>query len=162
MLFALLAPGPSAPGLVCKIPPIPLGVVGNAYELAPSAAFLVAADRGWWLKHPESEAFAGRKFCNTPNVLGTEFIGLAPDLNSGVLALTVAARLGASQIRLYGFDMHGSHFFGAYQNGLRNTNEVRRAVFLSQYADWARANAHVSVINCTPGSALTCFPMETG
>lgn len=138
---------------------MPLGVVGNAYELVPGATFLVAADRGWWLKHPEAASFEGRKFCNTPGV--HEYIGLPPELNSGVLALTVAVRLGAKRIRLYGFDMHGSHFFGPYQNGLRNTSETRRAVFLKQYEEWAKANSRISVLNCTPGSALTCFPRET-
>lgn len=140
---------------------MPLGVVGNAYELVQGAEFLLAADRGWWLKHPDAEAFNGRKFCNIDGVLGTEFIGLPPDLNSGVLALTIAVRLGATSIRLYGFDMHGSHFFGPYQNGLRNTNEARRAVFLAQYAEWAKANSRINVLNCTPGSALKCFPRET-
>ena len=52
--------------------------------------------------------------------------------NSGVLALQVCAQMGATHVRLYGFDMHGTHFFGPYQNGLGNTTESRRKVHLKQ------------------------------
>lgn len=119
---------------------------------------MVAADRGWWLKHPEAFPFEARKFCSFPNVIGTEHTGLPPETNSGVAALEVAKRLGAKSIRLYGFDMHGTHFFGSYTNGLRNTSDLRRTVMLAQFSDWTRANRHVEVINCTPGSAIQCFP----
>lgn len=54
--------------------------------------------------------------------------------------------------------MRGSHFFGPYTNGLRNTTEARRLAMLAQFAEWARLNPSVEVINCTPGSAICCFP----
>jgi hypothetical protein len=134
-----------------------IGVVGNAFALVERADFLVAADRGWWAKHPEARTFGERRFCNS-EVQCAEPLGLQPDTNSGVLGLEAATRLGATSIRLYGFDMHGSHFFGQYTNGLRNTTETRRLVMLRQFAEWAAANRSVEVINCTPGSAIKCFP----
>ena len=79
-------------------------------------------------------------------------------VNSGVLALECARRAGATRILLLGFDMRGSHFFGSYTNGLSNTTEAKRRVHLAQYARWARLHKAIEVINCTPGSALHCFP----
>jgi hypothetical protein len=67
--------------------------------------------------------------------------------------------LGATEILLLGFDMKGSHFFGKYTNGLRNTTPLQRANHIKQYEQWARANKGIRVTNCTKGSALTCFPM---
>src|SRR5690606_14700166 len=80
-------------------------------------------------------------------------------VNSGVLGLEVAKSKGASRILLLGFDMHGTHFFGPYRNGLSNTTEAKRRMHLAQYARWAKWNQGIQVINCTAGSALRCFPM---
>lgn len=159
--WALLAPGPSAPELVSKISPdVRLCVINNAFELVPKADFLVASDRGWWMKNPEAMDFPAKRCSNFPDLPGVEYLRIPQGLNSGVLGLKVAAREGATKIRLYGFDMHGSHFFGKYENGLRNTTSDRRAVFHKQYAEWAKSNPNIEVINCTPGSALKCFPFE--
>jgi hypothetical protein len=156
--WALLAPGPSAPSLVSQALRCErIGVVGNAFQLVDRAEFLVAVDRGWWLKHPEALAFDARHYCSTESS-GTERTGLPTDVNSGVAGMEIAKQLGAKSIRLYGFDMHGSHYFGPYTNGLRNTTEARRKVMLRQFEDWRAANRSVEVINCTPGSAITCFP----
>lgn len=135
-----------------------VGAVSNCFELAPWADFLAAQDRQWWQAYPQAKAFKGRKFSGN-RLPGVERVERsATNWNSGVLALQAAVQLGATRIRLYGFDMHGSHFFGRYTNGLGNTKEARRKVHMKQYADWARRNRGVVVINCTPGSALQCFP----
>lgn len=78
-------------------------------------------------------------------------------VNSGVLGLECAVRAGATRILLLGTDMCGSHFFGPYAS-LRNTKPHQRMQHLKQYAAWARLNRKVEVLNCTPGSALDCFP----
>lgn len=156
--WALLAPGPSATSLVsCALRCEWIGVVGNAFQLVDCAYFLVAVDRGWWLKHPGVRSFQARMFSSS-GAPDTESTGLPPDVNSGVAGLELAKRFGATSIRLYGFDMHGSHYFGQYTNGLRNTTETRRQVMLRQFNDWHTANRSIEVINCTPGSAITCFP----
>lgn len=159
--WALLAPGPSAPGLVSKISPdVRLCVINNAFELVPKADFLVASDRGWWLKHPAAMEFPAKRFCNFPDLHDIEYLRIPSGLNSGVLGLEAIARAGGTKVNLYGVDMHGSHFFGQYENGLRNTSHDRRQVFHKQYAEWAKKNPGIKVINCTPGSALKCFPFE--
>jgi hypothetical protein len=156
-VWNLLAPGPSASiTLAESLQGIPLGVVNNAYQLAPWADFLAATDLHWWRKYPQALDFAGRKFsCHT--VFGTERVRIEV-VNSGVLGLECARRMGATEIHLYGFDMHGSHFFGPYANGLKNTAPEKRKLHRDQFKQWGRRyRKTVRVINYTPGSALTCF-----
>lgn len=158
IVIDLLGPGPSASeGLAEGLRGRRIGVVGNAFELAPWAEFLAASDRQWWERYPEAAAFAGEKYSGH-NISGVhKLAGAQTNWNSGVLALAVAAHLGATHIRLHGFDMHGTHFFGPYANGLTNTSDARREIHKQQFAQWASQNPHVRVVNCTPGSALRCF-----
>ena len=161
--WALLAPGPSASAEQAtriRDAGIPLGAIGNAFQLAHWAAFIAATDGAWWRKYPEAKALPGLKFTmhGVQHVARMKVPGY-PACNSGVLGLECAKRQGATRILLVGFDMHGSHFFGKYTNGLSNTTETKRRTHLSQYAAWARANEATEVFNCTEGSALTCFPM---
>lgn len=160
--WALLAPGPSASAeLAERLRGLPLGVIGNAYELAPWADFLAATDASWWRKHPEAAKFQGAHYSMLPTKdaeqIRIPYFGQV--CNSGVLGLEVAKRKGATKILLCGFDMHGSHFFGQYTNGLRNTAPQQRAQHHKQFLAWKRSNPKVSVINVTEGSSLKCFPM---
>lgn len=104
--------------------------------------------------------FSAKRFCNFPDLHDIEYLRIPAGLNSGVLGLEVIARAGGTKVRLYGVDMHGAHFFGKYENGLRNTSDDRRLAFHRQYADWAASHPNIEVLNCTPGSALKCFPFE--
>jgi len=95
-------------------------------------------------------------------------ISLDPSLihfgkNSGFQALNLAVLLGATRVLLLGFDMGGTHFFGAHPPGLRNTPPEHFAIFIRAFAEAAEAlrRAGVDVINCTPGSALDCFERQT-
>lgn len=162
--WAIMAPGPSArpeQAQAVHAAGIPLGAVSLAYQIAPYAAFIAASDRGWWAKYPDAKARDCPKFCMS-EVAGVERVHI-PQLgsvcNSGVLGLEVAKRLGATRILLLGVDMHGTHYCGPYNNGLRNTAPHQRKIHLGQYESWAKANKAIRVINCTPGSALKCFPM---
>lgn len=157
--WALLAPGPSASAEVAeRLKVFPLGTIGCAYQLAPWARFVAASDGKWWRTYPDARQVGTGYTMHT--VSGVEHVRI-PQLgvvNSGVLGLEVAKRLGATRILLCGFDMHGTHFFGPYRNGLGNTTEARRKVHLGQYAQWQRLNRRIEVVNLTEGSALTYFP----
>lgn len=81
--------------------------------------------------------------------------------NSGFQAINLAILFGALRILLVGFDMSArgkSHFFGEHPEGLiRNSNYER---FVPQFERAARRlPSDIEIINCTPGSALRCFPM---
>lgn len=160
MIVALLAPGPSATREQAEsVWPLPLGVVGCAFQLAPWADFIASSDAKWWRTYPEAMQLPER-YCMANHVRDVERIrmGIATCCNSGVLALEVAKRKGATRILLLGFDMHGSHFFGKYTNGLTNTIPAKRKQHLVQYAQWKRMNPGVEVINCLRTSSLLCFP----
>ncbi len=165
MRWALLAPGPSANSAVAeRLEGLPLGVVGCAFQLAPWADFIASSDRAWWTRYPEAYELSSKRFAMGASVHGVEIVqiqSLGQVVNSGVLALECAVHMGATEILLAGFDMHGSHFFGPYTNGLRNADENKRRQHLKQYEQWAGMNRKVRVLNCTPGSKITCFPMSS-
>jgi hypothetical protein len=57
--------------------------------------------------------------------------------------------------------MQGGHFFGRHPNGLANTGPDLFLKFRRHFGELAMvlASRGVAVLNCTPGSALTCFPL---
>lgn len=140
--------------------------VSDTYRLAPDAEAMVASDAAWYREHPEAKAFKGEKWCcadwpgtqrlkaKTPRLIGT-------DTNSGLAGLHLAVEKGATHILLFGFDLHlraGLHFFGPHTRN-PNPTEARFAIFLKQFAEYAkRMPAGIAVYNCTPASALKCFP----
>src|SRR5690606_23202615 len=131
--WALLAPGPSASAEDAervRAAGIPLGVIGNAFQLAPWADFLAATDSAWWRTYTMRAVRGARRV----KVAGYVAV------NSGGLGLGGAKRNGATRILLLGFDMHGTHFFGPYRNGLSNTTETKRRMHFAQYARWAKRN----------------------
>lgn len=129
--------------------------VSDAYRLAPWADALVSSDRGWWRIHnPE---FQGLKFSGVPVEGVTRVEGIVGGSNSGLIALKVAVSMGAKKILMLGYDMAGSHFFGQHPEPLRNTKPIRYEVFKKQFSQYRPKG--VEIINCTPGSALTCYPM---
>jgi hypothetical protein len=136
--------------------------VNQAYELAPWAEALAANDLRWWSNNPKAREFAGRKFSSN-HINGVERITADGHIRSehcsGVLALEVAKFLGATRVLLLGVDFHGTHYFGDYAGTLRNTTDKRRKIHAKQFAEWGRANKGIEVLNVTPGSELTCFPM---
>lgn len=158
--WVVLAPGPSASAaLANSVRDLPMVAVGNAYRLAPWAEIIAATDAAWWRSYPDAVALPAAKRCmaTSPYAERVKIQGMEPAVNSGVLGLECAVRAGATRILLLGADMHGTHYFGPYTNGLRNTAPHQRRQHVKQYATWARLNRGVSVLNCTPGSALDCF-----
>jgi hypothetical protein len=157
--------------------------VNDAYRLAPWADVLYACDGEWWDHHGGCMGFAGEKWSShAPGgndkrrhaeryglhlVAGVDAPGFSHDpsrihygLNSGYQALNLALLFGAKRIALVGFDMRAvdgrAHFFGAHGGGLR---APAFGLFVERFKAAARTvPAGVDVINCTPGSALTCFP----
>lgn len=165
--FAVLATGPSMSQAVAdSVRELRVIAVNGAYELAPWAEALVANDGKWWACNTEAMQFAGRKF-SAGNILGLERLKpeglIGTNTCSGVLAMEVAKRLGATRILLLGFDFRGGHFFGDYKPPLKKTTTERREVHRKQFRSWRDSNARVSVLNCTPLSGLDCFvklPLE--
>lgn len=162
-------------------------VVGNEVvpALAPWADVLLAADRRWWLENEASaRAFGpglkvtvrppgGSEPLDWPDVLELRNAGadtpyddrpthLGGGGNSGAHAVQLAAKRGCTKILLLGFDMKGivgqRHWFG--EHPWRNGECIPFELFIARFKRAAREydKRGIRVINCTPGSALTCFP----
>lgn len=131
--------------------------VSNAYQLAPWADALVSNDMKWWKQHPQALQFSGRKFCGS-DFKGTERLSpqqmFPTGSNSGLQGMRVALMFGATRIILLGMDMKGTHYFGTHPPALKNSTPGDFQRMLRQFARWKSA---AEVINCSPGSALTCF-----
>lgn len=143
-------------------------MVNDCYQLAPWAEALCAQDHAWWKVHPDALQFAGRKF-SANKIAGVEQVQsdyVQRPSSSGVLALEVARRMvageGEKEIELHGFDNRGAHYFGLHPVPLHNTTPDRFKVFEGQLASLGgeMKKAGIQIINRTPGSALTCFPLE--
>lgn len=176
---AILASGGSMSPLVAeqvKQAGIPAIVINTTYQLAPWADMLYAADAEWW-EHPSNQiarTFSGlRVSCSVVNGVDVKLLrntgqeGYDPDpecvrtgMNSGYQAVHIAMHARASKILLCGMDMRGGHWHGDHPQGLRN-------VPLEHYARYAAKFEHlvkpaeelgIEIINCSPGSAITCFP----
>ena len=166
--FAIFATGPSMSQEIAdrargKYPAV---AVSDAFRLAPWADALVSNDKAWWRANPDAFEFAGRKFAG---VQASELDGVeavkprfpfTSSCNSGLMAMRVARdKLGATKLLLFGFDMHGSHFFGPHKEPLRNTTPERFKVLIRQFNFWdGRFTKICEVVNLTKGSELKCFP----
>lgn len=147
-------------------------VVNDAFRLAPWADILYAADSAWWhVNKDQALAFAGVKMTADARVpyrdvvrlkqTGLEGYDPTPGCvrtggNGGYQAVHVAISRGAQRVLLAGFDMRGSHYFGPHRGMLRNTDPATFERWIGRFP--ALAGRGAEIINCTPDSALTCFP----
>lgn len=169
---AILAGGASLTAAqVEAVRAIPCVVVNNSHQLAPWAPLLYAADACWWRHHAQTALkFEGIKvsgqeveFSQVHTLKDTGTEGFDPDPscirnggNSGYAAIHVAIHAGASRILLLGFDMRGAHWHGDHPAPLANPGPAEFSRWAGRFA--ALNGRGAEIINCTPGSALGCFP----
>jgi hypothetical protein len=160
--------------------------INDAIRLAPWADCLYSSDRHWWPTHRGVPSFTGLKyglgsgigksnpFSQLPDItvlkntgytgLETDPKGLRNGKNSGYASVNLAYHLGAARIILLGFDMGirdgRVHFFGSHV-GMNNPSDAHFVSWRKHFATIVEPlqAAGVSVVNCTPSSALDCFPM---
>lgn len=158
---------------------VPVIVTNETFRLARWADMLMGNDAAWWLaRHEEALLFAGVKICTQdccpfPEVMTlretcrSEKTGFDPDPacvrtggNSGYAALHVAAQAGAARILLCGLDMRGEHWHRPHSGRLLNTLQPTFAIWMRRFESLAVEldRRGTAVLNCTPGSALKCFP----
>jgi len=155
--------------------------VNDAHRLCPWADVLYSSDTGWWHHYNGVPEFQGQKYGIAPlkpmptwgvTVLGNSgAYGLSDNpealmngRNSGYAAVNLAKHFGATRVLLLGYDMGTqrgrAHFFGEHPERIRALSpfDTFIAVFESMVAPAAACG--LEIINCTPGSALTVFPMR--
>ena len=140
--------------------------INRSWELVPWADVLFGMDGQFWHHHQGVPTFGGRKV--TASNLAAQAFGL--DLlfspsgnNSGVRALYLAEAYGVTRALLVGFDMHpkaGVHWHEKHGGVTHNPGvpEMRQWRAEMDRIAPVLAKRGMTVINCTPGSALTCFP----
>lgn len=172
---AILASGPSMGKAVIDevfASGVPAIAINNTFMLAPWAEMLYAADAAWWAAHPEAAHFQGLRVtvqdvphalklrCSGPDGFDPHPGAVRSGGHSGHQAVHIAMHAGASRILLCGFDFHGTHWHGPHEEPLRNTAQGTYIRFAEAFIELAEAAKElgIEIINCTPGSALTCFP----
>lgn len=86
--------------------------------------------------------------------------------NSGFQALNIAVQFGVRRIALVGFDLRidrGVHWHGRHARGLNNPGDLHmmhwRHALNGAADDFARLG--IDVVNCSPVSTLTAYPVMT-
>lgn len=157
---------------------VPAIAINNTHELAPWADALYGADASWWHTHPEAIRFRGIKITASPAcrfdevklLRNTGAEGFDPDPsglrtggNGGYAGAHIAAQGGADRILLCGFDMRGGHWHPPHEGRNPKPSSLVRWALRFEGLKAALDPRGVEVINCTPGSAITCFrslPLE--
>lgn len=167
---------------------LPVLAVNDAFKRLPFADILYAADGCWWHARGGAMDFQGERWSSIGRpapryrhndktkeqraygmrlVFGEDKPGFSTDPevihygnNSGFQGVNLALLHGARHLILVGFDMQGSHFFGAHQQPLRNTGSYVN--FIRAFNEAAkRLPSGICIHNATPVSALRCFPRMT-
>lgn len=127
--------------------------VSDAFYMAPWADALVSYDKAWWKAHKPD--YSGPKYhCHASEIEGMQMFEPRPG-NSGTLGLSVAMKMKPSRVILLGADCQGTHFFGKHtKTGLRHTSATQFRTMTRQFAAFSKS----PIVNCSPVSALTCFP----
>jgi hypothetical protein len=160
--------------------------VNSSYKLAPDADCLYAADGKFWGWHKgcvashsvgteKYPAFSGQlkyALTRTPWYPDVQILrrgaqhGLTLDPgkvclgHNGVYqSINVAVHFGATKIALLGVDMRGRHFHSEHPDRTVPPFSVCIARFASLVKPLSEMG--IEVVNCTPKSALTCFPMAS-
>lgn len=135
--------------------------VNSSWQLVPWADALYSCDAAWWFHHHGVLEFAGQKFTSSPTAaqaFGIHLFSTAGS-NSGLRAIRLAEKLGAVRVLLVGFDMHcggGVHWHEPHTGKMRNPGVNNMAIWRTEM-ERQRRTLKPRIINCTPGSALTCF-----
>lgn len=103
---------------------------------------------------------------DAPGVVGAGSDSDTGGGNSGFQALNLAVQFGARKIVLVGFDMRldrGSHWHGKHPPGLNNPSDSNLVIWRRVLNGAARqlAALGVEVLNASPVSTLTAFPIVT-
>lgn len=165
--------------------------VQDAYRTMPWADVVYGSDLKWWRTQDGCPGFSGARWSThslgdhvddkreaaerwgVQLVQGEDGKGFSTNpgvihygSNSGYQAIQVALHKGCKRIVLVGYDMRHvdgkAHFFGDHPQGLHTNTDAQFRNYAQFFAKAAKLlPADVSIVNATPGSALTCFPMMT-
>jgi hypothetical protein len=149
--------------------------INTSYQMVPWATALYAADAHWWGWHKGAKDFGGLRYSLSPDAAkygvsilrntGQGGLEMSPDglktgRNSGYQAVNLAVHFGAKRIILLGYDLQPSkqreHWHPDHPHSRPSPYSAFRDAF--KLLVGPLASLGVEVVNCTPATALTCFP----
>jgi hypothetical protein len=156
-------------------------VVNSTYKVMPDAHTLYSGDFLWWKFHiadvrrvfkgklVTQDSSAAARWPDVKRVRGTNRDGLGRDViningNSGTQAINLAYLQGFRRIILLGFDMK----LGSKGERHHHPDHPHPLVQNQTFGEWLHKLERVArdlvvekceVLNATPGSAMTCFPV---
>lgn len=165
----------------------PLWVMGvnDTYRIAPWIDTLYACDPQWWDVHIDAvrkcyidelvtqDRGAAERYglwhinsmstnADPKRALSNDSGYIHTGSHSGYQLLNIAYLRGAKKIILVGYDctmMNGKrHWFGNHPEGLNRNSNYGPWVAHYRRAATQLENHGIEVINCSPGSAIDCFP----
>lgn len=164
--------------------------INSSVQLAPHADILYFCDRRWFNWNKEDVlSFRGARVTLDNVQLKNEIDGLrcvknvanqgyadknwqvCTGRNSGYQAINMVGHLGVARIILLGYDMrvapdpsdprgYRTHFHGGHPTETRPEHFSDTMLPQFQHLPGPLATRGIGVVNCTPGSALTCWPMR--
>lgn len=155
-----------------------IAINNQSFDCAPWAEVIYGSDLKWWREYwPRVKDLPGRKVSLMLGGLmdGVEYLRSSREVfderpnwlsnggNSGYAALCLAAKLGAARVLLFGYDMrerNGRARRHDYPPRLNSKPRFNHWVPNFEKLAPELRKRGVEVINCTPGSALTCFPFR--
>jgi hypothetical protein len=182
---AILGGGPSlSPGQIQLVKSAGIRRIATnfAYTLDLEADVLCWGDTHWWFRHrADVDRHKGMKVTwrPTPEDKVVKFYQMQhakapPSIsrnrrlivgsNTGHGAINLAVHFGVKRILLLGFDMRTGSQHNWHNRHTRHANEERyRHVFLPEMGNSALElkALGIDVVNCTPNSAMKCFPIMT-
>lgn len=159
-----------------------VAVVNNAYQLAPWADLLYAADRRWWECHPQAANIGGLKvtpdkdaakhhrlhridLLDQNNPQKDEITLREPGVigrggNSGFQVTNLVLQFGVRRILWLGFDCRGGHWHDNHAIPLRNPTPQRLMVWAETFDRQAKILARIGaeIVNCSETSAISAYP----
>jgi hypothetical protein len=139
--------------------------INDNYRLMPWADWLFAADMKWWNVHNDARKFKGRKICSQETAEERDMLiylprDKGPGRNTSLHAAWAAIDAKAVKLLLFGVDLDETdpqtHWFGDHPPEL-----ARPSSFTFARHAWGRLaerGDRPPILNCSPRSALRCFP----
>ncbi|EAW1633424.1 hypothetical protein NGUA23_04667 [Salmonella enterica] len=142
--------------------------VNNSWQLFSDIYALYAGDLTWWKRYrKEIPVGQFRKF--TANLAAAKsyaleyrrYCDLKEGFNSGAMAISLAAELGAEVVILLGYDCslaHGVHWHGPHEDKLRNPSETSVRTWHQQFKKTQERHPNLHILNASRSSEIQCFP----
>ena len=139
-------------------------VANTTFRIAPWADAVFAMDRKWWTTHYAEvcESFAGWRL-TTASLDGmvVEKVAITQYRNSGANCVSVAAKAGAKEIVLLGYDCMPSdgktHWHGSHPAGLSDARTIKVWPLLFKPLAKDMKRKGIRVVNASRRTALDCF-----